>query len=456
MTLNMKQKAINFFTKGHNRTLLAKKNIIFSFLIKFLTMIVTFTTISLSIKYLGKDAYGVWVILAGLLVWTDLFDFGFTHGLRNMLAEAIAKEEIDKGKSYVSTTFAVMFFVSALLVTVFIPIIEIIDWNMLLNFDFISDRETKTLLYIVLTSFILKMLYKPITAVLNAVQWPSIVQLISLIGAIFALIALYFLLMWSEISSLITYVITQSAAPIIVLIFASAYLFKNKFKNIKPSIDFINFSYFRQLFTLGGSFFLMQLSWLVIYQTDNIIIANLFGPSSVTEYNIVQRYFSILSIAIGVLTAPFWSAFTDAYAKNELEWIKNSINKLIKIMLWISLIAIFLVIISNKIYQTWIDPSLFISPAISGMMAISVMITGFFNIFIYVINGIGKIRLSIYSNLFAAVLNIPLCFYFADTLMLGLKGILLASIICTSLVGLLTFIQYQKIINSTALGIWNK
>lgn len=451
----MKKRIHTFFTQGHHRTLLAKKNIIYSLLIKFITMVVTFTTISLSIKYLGKDSYGVWVILAGLLVWTDLFDFGFTHGLRNMLAEAIAKGETDQGKSYVSTTFAVMFFVSVLLAIVFVPMIELIDWNSLLKIDFISDRETKTLLYVVLASFILKMIYKPITAVLNAVQWPSIVQLISLIGAILALIALAILLVRDESPSLITYVVTQSGAPVIVLILASAYLFKYKFTHIKPSLCAIDFSHFKKLFTLGGSFFLIQSSWLIIYQTDNIIISHLFGPSSVTDYNIVQRYFSILSIGIGVILSPFWSAFTDAYTKKEISWIKASVNKLIKVLVIFSIVAIFFVLLSNEVYRLWIDPSIYISYLISGLMAISVIISSIFNIFIYVINGIGKLRLSIYANLFGACINIPLCYLFADTLMFGIAGILIASILCTSIIGIIALIQYKKLIASNASGIWN-
>ena len=453
----MRQKTIDFFTKGHHRTLLAKKNIFYSLLIKFSTMLITFTIISLSIKYLGKETYGVWVILSGLVVWTDFFDFGFTHGLRNMLAESIAKGESDKGKSYISTTFAVMFIISILLAIIFIPIIEIIDWNTLLKINFISIVEVKILLYIVLGSFLLKIIYKPITAVLNAVQWPSIVQLISLVGAFLSLTALFYLLNTSENdSSLLIYVITQSIAPLIILIIASFYLFQFKFHTLKPSIRDINFSYFKKIASLGSGFFILQFSGLIIYQTDNIIISNLFGPSSVTDYNIVLRYFSILSIAMGIIMSPFWTAFTDAYAKNEFKWIKNTVHKLIKIMIFFILIAIFFILLSDHVYKIWINDTIQIPHLITIMMAISVILTGFFSVFIYVINGIGKIQLSIYTNLFMALLNIPLSFLFADTFAMGIPGILFATIICITFPGIITIIQYHKIINSNATGIWNK
>lgn len=452
----MKKRIHSFFTQGHQRTLLAKKNILFSLLIKFFTMLATFTIISMSIKYLGKDAYGVWVILAGLAVWTDFFDFGFTHGLRNMLAESIANGDNEKGKYYVSTSFAVMILIASIITLVFIPLIEYLDWNRLLKINFLPAEEIQALLYIVLASFILKMIYKPITAVLNAVQWPSITQLISLIGILLSLICLYFLSTAYETSSIFAYAITQSAAPVIILMLASAYLFMFKFQAYKPSIKYIKLTYFKNIARLGSVFFLIQFSGLIIYQTDNIIIANLYGPASVTDYNIVLRYFSILSIGMGVIMSPFWSAFTDAYIKKEFDWIQQLVRKLTKIMALFAVAAILFFLSSNFVYKLWIDDAIHIPYLLSGMMALSVVLYGFFSIYTYVINGVGKIKLLMYSSIVAAIINIPLSYFFADTLQLGISGVVLGTLLCSTFSGIISMIQYYKIINSNASGIWNQ
>ena len=46
---------IKFLNRGHSRTILAKKNILFSIFINVFGIFVVFTTISISIKYLEKE-----------------------------------------------------------------------------------------------------------------------------------------------------------------------------------------------------------------------------------------------------------------------------------------------------------------------------------------------------------------------------------------------------------------
>ena len=74
----------------------------------------------------------------------------------------------------------------------------------------------------------------------------------------------------------------------------------------------------------------------------------------------------------------------------------------------------------------------------------------------FFINGIGKIRLHMYSFGIGAILNIPLSIVLVKYMALGVEGVIIASIICV-LPNLLLFpMQYFKLINKKASGIWNK
>ncbi len=112
----------------------------------------------------------------------------------------------------------------------------------------------------------------------------------------------------------------------------------NKYKKYAPALKFVKFGYARDLMTLGIKFFFLQIAGIVLYQTSNIIIAQLFGAAEVTPYNIAYKYFSVIPMVMGIITTPFWSAYTEAWIKKDINWIKNSIKKL-KI-LWLSLIHI--------------------------------------------------------------------------------------------------------------------
>ena len=78
------------------------------------------------------------------------------------------------------------------------------------------------------------------------------------------------------------------------------------------------------------------------------------------------------------------------------------------------------------------------------------------NIFVYFINGVGKIKLQMYYGIIAMIINIPISIFFAKNLEMGNAGVILGT--CFSMLFGFIFgpIQYWKIINNNAKGIWLK
>jgi uncharacterized membrane-anchored protein YitT (DUF2179 family) len=70
------------------------------------------------------------------------------------------------------------------------------------------------------------------------------------------------------------------------------------------------------------------------------------------------------------------------------------------------------------------------------------------------LNGIGKIKLQLYLVIFTGLINIPLAIFFGKKI--GLVGISLTSILLFIFMGIFFSIQTQKILNKTAVNIWNK
>ena len=99
-------------------------------------------------------------------------------------------------------------------------------------------------------------------------------------------------------------------------------------KKFKPNFKFVNFKYAKELYSLGIKFFIIQISAVIIYSTDNIIIANILGPAEVTPYNIAFKYFSIIMIIFAIILRPMWSSVTDAYTKDDFNWIKKAFKKI--------------------------------------------------------------------------------------------------------------------------------
>ena len=146
----------------------------------------------------------------------------------------------------------------------------------------------------------------------------------------------------------------MSAAPVIVLIASSFWLYNKDYKDFVPSFKYVKFNYAIDLMSLGFKFFIIQISVILLYQTSNMIIVQLFGPSEVTSYNIAFKYFSIVTMIFTIVLTPFWSAITEAYAKNDLTWIKKSIKQLQFFWIFIILLTSLMLLFSEPIYRLWI------------------------------------------------------------------------------------------------------
>ncbi len=266
----------SFINKGHQRTILAKKNILFAFFIKVFQMLIVFIMISISIKYLGKENYGIWIVLSSLIAWSNVFDLGFSNGLRNRLAEARAENNVEIGKYYVSTTYAFLIVVAIILTIIFFPLFFYLDWQSIINTTTVENKTIRHTVIIIFALFILQFMLKPIFSILQAYQWPAIVQLISLFGSILALLGIFYLLFLAQPTSLSLYAYIIAGMPIVALLFATIYFYKQKFSELIPSIKYVKRKYLKSIAGIGVSFFIIQFSATIVFQTDNMIISYLF------------------------------------------------------------------------------------------------------------------------------------------------------------------------------------
>ena len=411
--------------------------------------------VPVTINYLGEVEYGIWLTLYSILMWLGNLDFGLGNGLRNKLAEALTTKDFKLAKSYVSTSYAIFSAGLLLLIIIYIVIHPFLNWSALLN---APEKYFYTLNKLVLFVFILfaiQFLLKLLTSVVNADQRPAINGLMSLCTNGLTLVAIILLAKFYD-RSLMFYGILSTFIPVLVFFVASIILFIKLYRNISPSLKFINLKYSPELIKIGLQFFVIQISGLIVFTTDNMIITQLFGPAQVTVYNIAYKYFFLASTFFNIINVPFWSAFTEAYIRKEYDWIKNAIRKLVTIWALISTGVIVMILLSGLIYKIWIGEEIKVPFVLSVFTGLFVIIANWNNIFAYFINGVGKVRIQFYYSLFIAVLNIPLSVFLARNMGMGIVGVIFATDICLITASIWSPIQYKKIITNKASGIWAK
>lgn len=245
-----------------------------------------------------------------------------------------------------------------------------------------------------------------------------------------------------------------SLSPTIVLIIASIYFYGKRYSFLVPSIKYVDFNYARDLLGLGFKFFVIKISMLVMYQTSLIIIAQAFGPDEVVVYNIGYKYFSIIIMVFAIVVSPFWSAFTEAWVQNEIDWIKRTIKKLFYVWIISTLIGLVMLIFSENFYNLWIGDKVKIPFNISLLFYIYFVTKNFGDVFKMFINGVGFIKLQMLSSIFSTIIFIISTLIMIQHFKMGIESLIIAMIISDFYGLFIAPIQYKRIIENKAFGIW--
>jgi len=214
-----------------------------------------------------------------------------------------------------------------------------------------------------------------------------------------------------------------------------------------PSTKFFRLDKIREISQLGVKFFIIQMAVLIIFATDNIIITQVLGPAEVTPYNVVFKLFSVIMVGQGILMAPLWSAYTEAFQKGDYKWIKDTLRKLNMLMIPVIVGVILLIIFARDIIHIWVGPDIRFPTMLVILMGVYTIIVTWNAVYAVFVNGVGKIEPQMYSAIIAGLINIPLSIYLAKNLGMGISGIILGTIISLSLFAIIGPVQTYYILN---------
>lgn len=437
------------------RTKKITKHIGWSFLYKGGSIICNFLLVPLTINYLNTENYGIWLTLSSFIMWFSVFDIGLGNGLRNKFAEAKSLSNFHDAQAFVSTAYYTIGAISLGLSIIFLAVNQFVDWTNVFNTSISLKQDLALLMPIIFGFFCLQLVVKLIVTVYQADQHHSIDGKVQFYGQVLSLIIIY-LLTKTDQSSLLLFGIIFSALPVLILLGFNFLAFNYEYKDFKPKYSLCKKEYLKEITGLGFSFFVVQIAALVLFSTDNFIITNLFSPEEVVPYNIAFKYFSILTMVFTLIVTPYWSSFTEAFAKKDFDWIKKSVANIQKLWFLVPVGLLLMLLLADWFYLIWVGDKVIVPMHLSFAMAFFVAIMTFNMIYVFFINGVGKIRLQLLTSIISMLINIPLSILLGKYLGLGTTGVILATCICLLYTLPVWPMQYRKIINGRATGIWNK
>lgn len=375
------------------------RNISAAFIIKGGALLISFFSLPAYIRFFdNKDILGVWFTILSVLTWILSFDFGIGNGLRNKLVGALVRNDKLEARLYISSAY----FVIGSLVIVFSFLATIafkyLDWNSIFNIstDLISAHTMNFVVRCVLYTIMLQLFFGLISSVLYAIQKSAINNLISLITSVSQL---FFVLIFtsSDVETNIKILsVVYLLCVIVPLLVTTIIIFTTRLKGYAPSIKFLNKRASKSIMQLGGLFFLNQIMYMLITGTNSILITNFISPTSVVDYQIYYRLFSLPGMLFTLALTPLWSAITKACEEKDGLWITKYFKLLHRLVLLVIVIQFLIIPFLQPIVNIWLGGN-----SISITYDKSILFAIFGSIFVYqnVLStfacGLGKIRLQL-------------------------------------------------------------
>lgn len=440
-------------TEGDERSVAVKKNVVFSFIIKGVSILISLLLVPLTIGYVSAELYGVWLTLSSVMVWLHFFDIGFTQGLKNKLTEALAQRDFVKGKSLVSTTYVMLALIFVPIGVVLQFIVPLIDWCSLLNINVEYSEQIVNAISVMCAVVCLQMVISVITSIVAAYQKVALSSLLTVIGQVFAF-AIIFIMTKTIAPSLIALAIALSAVPLLVMFVGSVYLFSSKFHEVAPSIWAFDKSMIKDLFNLGFKFFIINIQFIILYQSATILISYFSSPLVVTSYGIAYSYLNLAMMAYQIITAPLWPAYTDAYTKKDFNWMRNTRKRMIKVFFLSAFACFIMVLISPIAYKIWVGDKASVPFSMSCLVGLYVCSYCWMSVNGTLISGMGKIQIATICAIIGMVVHIPFSFLLSKVI--GPYGVIVSMTLINLFYSIFYVIQIDKLFNGTAKGIWAK
>lgn len=393
-------------------------------------LLANFVVISITLDLLSTKIYGVWITLYTTISWLSFFDLGLGNGMRNLFAVNRAIGNQEKNKQLVSTSYIIVLGIALILLIVGLPFVYYADIARFFNISDIAIPDLRCVLSLLVVVTSLQLITKLINSIFLADQKPALSSLIDCSGVVCSLLLL-FILKDRLVGSLFNLALIITLPTFIISFIVTLFAFNKNYRKLKPSLKCFNLKISNKLINLGLRFFLIQLSALIILQGSNIIILKFIGAEEVSVFSLVYKYFNVIVTIFTLVLTPYWSFFTDSYAKNNYNQLKQGFKQLLISWLAISLVGVVMWIALPFSFKIWLNQELDIPAYLPVSLLLFSVFSNLGSVFIYFLNGTSSyLNFQLVIVLGFAVLLYPLSAYLLPTY--GVLGVVFTMFLANS------------------------
>ncbi len=416
-----------------------------AFFFKLLAISISFLTVPLALEYLGESKYGIWATVLSMMSWVLILDLGLGNGLRNKVTEVLSGGEHNmKSKEYISTAYIAVSIVCFFLILVFNTVVSYVPWNNILNTVDVSVETLKLMMGVSFSFILINFSFSLVNQVAHGIQFSSLVVFSQFFSSFILLLLLIFLIKFTS-GNLVYIAWIYGVSQLVSNIGVSVWFYRRR-PELTPSVFYFNISRLKEMFSLSVRFFVIQIAAVILFSTDRFIVIQLFDPKDVVNLDVALKLFSAITIIHGVIVTPLWPAYSDAYHRKDYCWLNSMLKKQTKVFFLVTIMTLFLFLFSNHIFDFWLGGNFEIKFELIASVALFVTIQVWNNVYAVFLNAVNKLKLQMYTSIFALIFNIPLSIFFVKYLEFGVYGVILGTIVTLFAFSILGPIEVHKIL----------
>ena len=126
---------------------------------KALAMLASFLAIPMMIRYLGQEQFGVWSTLLTVMSWIVFFDLGVGNGLRNKVAEALAKNDKAEAANYIASGYSLIGLIALGVWALVTATSFFMPWQVVFNTQAIPEASLRLTVQVAVFFVVLNLVY---------------------------------------------------------------------------------------------------------------------------------------------------------------------------------------------------------------------------------------------------------------------------------------------------------
>ena len=323
----MKNRLANIET--NNKIVL--KNTFWAFLVKGTSLIISLLSTPAFISYFNNNVIlGVWYTMLSVMVWFLNFDLGVGNGIRNNLVKALTVGERAEAKRIISSGIFITAIITMVLSVIGITMLSVMDLNNFFNIaeDTISERTLFISAMLVFLAIMLRFMLTIVSSIFYSLQISAVNNFLSLCVSSLQLIYIIIAHFDDPEIALLNVSVAYMIISNLPVVFAGILIFFTKLKDCRPNVRYIDRQHINVVMKIGGIFFVCQILYMLIINTNEFLITKLFGPGYTTEYTFYYKVTSLISMAVTLAMTPIWSIVTKSMVEGNWIWLKKLFNKI--------------------------------------------------------------------------------------------------------------------------------